>query len=180
MACKQSGAKYNRSSYINLIEDNGSHVAQIEIFLIKNRISANDTLSIFRKVDKSKDNLINEKELKTALKELGLSPVSDKLIKCTMETFDKDKSGALNFEEFQALVNQVEQAKGQLSSKMRDIFHTIDENGDGSLTPDELKSGLAAMGNHMDDRVIDSMIKAADTDNDGRVNYEEFIKVMSG
>ncbi|XP_035693792.1 calmodulin-4-like [Branchiostoma floridae] len=142
-------------------------------------ISADDTFAVFKKFDKSKDNLINKKELKTALKELGLAPVSEKLLTCTMEAFDKDKSGALSFTEFQALVSQVEQAKRQLSSKMHEMFKGIDKNGDGHITPQELKAGLAAMGTHMDDKVIDNMIKAADTDSDGRVNYDEFIKVLS-
>ncbi|XP_078694741.1 uncharacterized protein LOC144923784 [Branchiostoma floridae x Branchiostoma belcheri] len=142
-------------------------------------ISADDTFAVFQKFDKSKDNVINKKELKTALKELGLAPVSEKLIKCTMEAFDKDKSGALSFTEFQALVAQVEQAKQQLGSKMREMFKRMDKNGDGYISPDELKASLAAMGNSMDDQVIDNMIQAADQDSDGRVNYGEFIKVMS-
>ncbi len=51
-------------------------------------------------------------------------------------------------------------------------FGMMDKNGDGYLTKDELKAGLASCGQPMSDESIDDMIAAADTDKDKRVSYQ--------
>lgn len=48
----------------------------------------------------------------------------------------------------------------------------MDENGDGSLTLEELKHGLKDMKNGQE--ILDLMA-AADTDNSGTINYTEFL-----
>lgn len=45
-------------------------------------------------------------------------------------------------------------------------------NGDGSLTLDELKHGLQDIKNGQE---ILELMKAADTDNSGTINYTEFL-----
>ena len=48
----------------------------------------------------------------------------------------------------------------------------MDVNGDGSLTLDELKQGLQDVKNGQE---ILELMKAADTDNSGTINYTEFL-----
>ena len=55
---------------------------------------------------------------------------------------------------------------------MKDTFKALDKNGDGSLTFDELKSGLASVKNGEE---ILEILKAADTDKSGTIDYTEFI-----
>ncbi len=55
---------------------------------------------------------------------------------------------------------------------MKDTFKALDKNGDGFLTLEELRAGLTEVKNG--DEILELM-KAADTDNSGTINYTEFI-----
>ena len=47
----------------------------------------------------------------------------------------------------------------------------IDENGDGHLSKDEMRSLLVAIGESVDDDVLNEMMAIADLDGDGKVNF---------
>ena len=52
---------------------------------------------------------------------------------------------------------------------MRQVF---DRNGDGRLTSTELREVLQRLGEHMKQEDIDELIRAADKDGDGHIDYE--------
>jgi calmodulin len=52
----------------------------------------------------------------------------------------------------------------------------FDKNGDGYITVDELKGILANNGEKISDIELNDMIKDADIDGDGKINYEGNIK----
>jgi len=56
--------------------------------------------------------------------------------------------------------------------ELKELFMSLDVNGDGSLTLDEIKKGLE--GKENGDSILDIM-KSADTDGSGEINYTEFI-----
>ena len=51
---------------------------------------------------------------------------------------------------------------------LKEVFKSIDHNGDGCLNLDELREGIADMRNSED--LID-LLSAADTDKNGTINY---------
>ncbi len=55
---------------------------------------------------------------------------------------------------------------------LKDTFKQLDKNGDGSLTLEELRSGLADVKNGEE---ILALMQAADTDHSGTINYTEFL-----
>ena len=55
---------------------------------------------------------------------------------------------------------------------LKEIFKSLDKNGDGSLTLEELRVGL--QGKENGETLLD-LLKSADTDNSGEINYTEFI-----
>jgi calcium-dependent protein kinase len=71
-----------------------------------------------------------------------------------------------------ALVAIAVQASPDDIKELRDTFIALDANGDGSLTFEELSKGL---GHRENAETLLSVLKAADTDNSGKIDYTEFI-----
>jgi calcium-dependent protein kinase len=55
---------------------------------------------------------------------------------------------------------------------LKDLFKSLDKNGDGSLTLQELRVGLQGKENG---EALLQIMQSADTDNSGEINYTEFI-----
>ena len=64
------------------------------------------------------------------------------------------------------------QASPDDTKELRKIFMELDKNGDGVLSFDELKQGLGCKENS---ETLFEMLKAADTDNSGTIDYTEFL-----
>ncbi|KAH7300804.1 hypothetical protein KP509_24G079100 [Ceratopteris richardii] len=58
---------------------------------------------------------------------------------------------------------------------LKETFKMMDTDGSGSITFDELKTGLERMGSGLLDNEVRVLMKAADIDNNGSLDYEEFI-----
>jgi len=56
--------------------------------------------------------------------------------------------------------------------ELKTLFMSLDVNGDGSLTLEELKKGLEGKENGED---LLAIMKGADTDGSGEINYTEFL-----
>jgi len=55
---------------------------------------------------------------------------------------------------------------------LKNTFMALDKNGDGNITFEELKAGLGHKENS--DTLIE-LLKGADTDNSGSIDYTEFL-----
>ena len=64
-------------------------------------------------------------------------------------------------------------------AELKQAFAAKDTNGDGQVTKEELKSLLSQLGEAVDDSVIDEMIKIADVNGDGKVDFNEFVKAAT-
>ena len=62
--------------------------------------------------------------------------------------------------------------------EMKVAFKMFDKDKNGYIERDELKQMMTKLGEKLTDGEIDEMMKEADTDNDGRVNYNEFLAMM--
>ena len=63
--------------------------------------------------------------------------------------------------------------------ELKKAFAAIDANGDGVISKDELSTLLKGLGEDVGDDVVTEMMNLADTDGDGKVNFEEFCKAAS-
>ena len=59
-------------------------------------------------------------------------------------------------------------------AELKKAFDVMDANKDGFVTKDELKSLLKGLGEDVTDEVVDEMISIADTNGDGKVEFDEF------
>lgn len=64
------------------------------------------------------------------------------------------------------------QASPEDIKELKANFQALDKNGDGSITFEELKQGL---GHKENSKTLLQLLKAADLDNSGSIDYTEFL-----
>lgn len=64
------------------------------------------------------------------------------------------------------------------SEELAQIFNMFDLDGNGLISPEELKEVMHKLGESLTDAEIVTMIKKADKDFDGQINFEEFKTIL--
>uniref|UniRef100_A0A8C6DYB3 EF-hand domain-containing protein n=1 Tax=Moschus moschiferus TaxID=68415 RepID=A0A8C6DYB3_MOSMO len=127
----------------------------------------------FDRFDKDKDGTITVQELGTVMQELCLKP-SEAELKVLIARLDTDNNGVISFQEFlEAMATGLQTSVTE--EGLRDIFRAFDQDNDGYISVDELRQATAQLGEKLSQDELDAMIREADVDQDGRVNYEEFV-----
>ena len=65
------------------------------------------------------------------------------------------------------------------AAELKKAFEVMDANKDGVVTKDELKNLLKGLGEDVTDEVVDEMIKIADENGDGKIQFDEFVKAAT-
>lgn len=61
--------------------------------------------------------------------------------------------------------------------EIKEAFKVFDKDGNGFISAAELRHVMTNLGEKLTDDEVDEMIREADVDGDGQINYEEFVKV---
>ncbi|XP_042908967.1 calcium-binding protein E63-1 isoform X2 [Parasteatoda tepidariorum] len=130
----------------------------------------------FAMLDRNQDGRINETELKSMLEKLGIS-LTDEMIAKLIEEASKTGQRLLNEEEFFSWMSHHDVKEDAMADLMA-AFKVFDKDGNGYISKDELKTAMDTIGEPMSEGQLDIMIKETDTDNDGKINYEEFVQMM--
>ena len=62
--------------------------------------------------------------------------------------------------------------------EFREIFNIFDKTGDGSIDNTEIGEVMEGLGERMSDEEIEGLIKEIDYDEDGSVDFDEFMVLM--
>ena len=138
-----------------------------------------DFRDAFKTFDTDEDGYLSLKEVSDLLISLGVPVSADELRDMTNEV-DIEGNGTVDFKEFIQL----------MARKMRDMdneeeyieaFRIFDKNNDDLISMDELKETMSILGRYVwnetpTDGEILQMIKDADEDFDGHLNFSEFLK----
>ncbi|KAL5209999.1 hypothetical protein ABZP36_005622 [Zizania latifolia] len=128
---------------------------------------------MFKMIDTDNSGHITLEELKTGLQRAGAN-LMDSEIDALMEAADIDNSGTIDYGEFIAAtlhINKVEK-----EDKLFAAFSYFDKDGSGYITQDELQKACEEFG--IGDTRIEDIIGDIDQDNDGRIDYNEFVEMM--
>merc|ERR1711988_1088257 len=90
---------------------------------------------------------------------------------------DNDGSGTIDFAEFLSLMSK-KMKDADSEEELMEAFKVFDKDGNGFISSVELRHVMANLGEKLTDDEVDEMIREADVDGDGQVNYDEFVKMM--
>ncbi|KAJ0765675.1 putative protein kinase CAMK-CDPK family [Helianthus annuus] len=130
--------------------------------------------SMFMNMDTDKSGTITYEELKTGLARLG-SKLTESEVRQLMDAADVDGNGSIDYIEF--ITATMHRHKLEREEDLYKAFQHFDTDGSGFITRDELETAMKQYGMG-DEATIKEIISEVDTDNDGKINYEEFCTMM--
>ncbi|XP_058988197.1 calcium-binding protein E63-1 isoform X4 [Musca domestica] len=155
-----------------------------------------DLRTAFDLLDRNRDGRVTANELQFMLKNLGIN-VRDEIINDLIREASHSGNGLINEAEFlqwvgriQALRDEQHQQQQQeenaskpdeLDDVTQDLiaaFRVFDRDGNGFITRDELQTAMEMIGEPLTETQLTQLLAIADLDQDGRIDYEEFTKLL--
>ncbi|XP_078694904.1 neo-calmodulin-like [Branchiostoma floridae x Branchiostoma belcheri] len=134
----------------------------------------------FEKLDKDKDGFLQSRDVGKAMKLVGIKPKpSEEALEASLKAFDLDGNNMMDFEEFLNFIFFLKQVLTPDSQFVRETFIKHDKDGNGVLDKTELKEAIKSLGMVHNDKTIDLMVKMADKNGDGVIQYEEFVQMLT-
>ncbi|KAL2629102.1 hypothetical protein R1flu_013788 [Riccia fluitans] len=128
---------------------------------------------MFKAMDVDKSGNITYEELRGGLKRVG-SKLTEREIQDLMDAADVDKDGTIDYGEFIAATMSVQKAEKE--ENLFAAFSYFDKDKSGYITVDELQQ--ACIDHNLGEVRIEDLLKDVDQNNDGRIDYNEFVKMM--
>lgn len=101
---------------------------------------------------------------------LHLSFFAETELRDMVNEVDQDGNGTIEFNEFlQMMSKKMKGADGE--DELKEAFRVFDKNNDGLISSSELRHVMTNLGEKLSQEEVDDMIKEADLDGDGQVNY---------
>ena len=95
---------------------------------------------------------------------------------CALQV-DADGNGTIDFPEFLTMMAR-KMKDTDSEEEILEAFKVFDKDGNGFISAAELRHIMTNLGEKLTDEEVDEMIREADIDGDGQINYEEFVKMM--
>lgn len=130
----------------------------------------------FRVQDPHDTGKINSRQLGNILRSLGQLPTEAELYDLVDE-IDEEGDGEIRFADFEAMMIKRLEALNKDES-LQAAFKLFDRDDDGYISQVELRTLMFNMGERCTEEEYADMIKEVDTDNDGRISYQEFVYAM--
>lgn len=137
-----------------------------------------DFREAFHFFDKDGDGRLTTRELGIVMRSLGENPTETSLSEWVSEV-DKDGSGRVEFNEFVQLMHRSMKESKQDTDDVREAFKIFDKEGNGYISAAELRHVLTSLGERLTDDEIDEVMREADLDGDGQVDYEAFVHLIT-
>ncbi|XP_071721121.1 calcium-dependent protein kinase 20-like [Rutidosis leptorrhynchoides] len=151
-------------------------IKKIAIRVIAESLSEEEIAGLkemFKMIDADGSGQITLEELKKGLEKVGAN-LNDSEIVHLMEAADIDNSGTIDYGEFVAAMLHMN--KIHKEDHMYAAFSYFDKDGSGYITADELQQAFEKFG--LGDIHLDDVMSDIDKDNDGRIDYSEFVAMM--
>eukprot|EP00746_Dinoflagellata_sp_MGD_P009144 gnl/MRDRNA2_/MRDRNA2_118473_c0_seq1.p1 gnl/MRDRNA2_/MRDRNA2_118473_c0~~gnl/MRDRNA2_/MRDRNA2_118473_c0_seq1.p1 ORF type:complete len:166 (-),score=49.55 gnl/MRDRNA2_/MRDRNA2_118473_c0_seq1:2-499(-) len=120
-------------------------------------------------------------EFVKVMSEVGIDPATSEKV---FNRYDQDKSGELDKDEFYSYILKgvgdiksiIKEGPNGGEDKIKEAFRLWDQDGNGKIEKVELERVLAHLNPTFTKQDITAIIKQADKNKDGVIDYEEFIE----
>ncbi|KAF3935067.1 Calmodulin [Dactylellina cionopaga] len=110
------------------------------------------------------------------MKSLGQNP-TDTELRDIINEVDGDGNGTIGFDEFLTLMAPRDDSR-DIEKELRSAFNVFDTDKTGTIDAKELRNVMKALGEDLTDDQIDDMIREADKDGNGTIDFDEFKAIM--
>ncbi|KAH7976818.1 uncharacterized protein LOC119406557 [Rhipicephalus sanguineus] len=133
---------------------------------------------VFFKFDTERTGTVAFEHVDEILRTAGRVVTDPEFKKRVKSTVPADLEKKVKFPEFVDLVHKYTRAFNA-QKDLHDAFRVFDRDGHGFITTAELRHVVTTLGERMTEEEADELIREADANNEGHVDYEEFIKTIS-
>lgn len=130
----------------------------------------------FALFDADGDGTVTTKQLGTVIRSLGQNPTEAELQDMINE-IDCDGNGTIDFPDFLSLMSR-KMKDTDSEEDILEAFKVFDRDGNGFISASELRHVMTNLGEKISDEELDEMVREADIDSDGKINIEDFVKMM--
>jgi uncharacterized protein (DUF924 family)/Ca2+-binding EF-hand superfamily protein len=130
----------------------------------------------FRAFDKDGNGFFDKHELGTVLASTGKVYTPEQLQSAMDRIAGKEGAESITFEQFSSLFRTDMDMSLEACARRR--FNLFDADGSGTIDLPELKKCIQSMDDLVTSDEIEEMLKVCDTDHDGSVSFDEFLKMM--
>lgn len=132
----------------------------------------------FSLIDKDSDGIILAKELGTLLRSLGQNPTEVEL-QDMINGVDNDGKGTIDLPSFLCLVAGFHNYHDNTEDELIEAFKVFDKDGDTRISEEDLRQVLRnEAAGELTEEEIDGLIREADIDDNGMINYKDFLRMM--
>jgi len=131
----------------------------------------------FSAVDTDNDGIIASKQLLQVLRSIGQNP-TDTEVQDMINEVDCNGKGTFEFPAFLKMMARII-SDLKAEDDIREAFQFFDSNGNGHISRFELKAVMMNLGEKLTDTECDALVREADLDGDGQIDYEEFYFLMA-
>lgn len=140
---------------------------------ILNASTVDDLKASFKKMDTNNDGQVSYEEFEAQMIKCGHKKDQ---IQEMFKNVDVDDDHSISYDELMLTVTN--EMLSSRDERLWEAFCEMDEDDDGVLTAEELKNAMSKHGVNMTESAKE-LIQQADTDGDGTVDWEEFMKALS-
>ncbi|KAF7340972.1 EF-hand [Mycena sanguinolenta] len=131
----------------------------------------------FELFDTDGDGAVDYYELKVAMRALGFDMKKAEVLKI-LRDHDNSGRGLMNFDDFAKIMSERILARDPMD-EIRRAFQLFDDDNTGKISLRNLRRVAKEIGDRLEDDELLAMIEEFDLDQDGEINEEEFIAIMT-